>query len=46
MSALGGSSGHGHRVVDHSGSDPDTAVNRLIAEREGIEEQIITLQVR
>ena len=32
--------------VDHSGSNPDTAVNRLIAEREEIEEQIITLQVR
>jgi hypothetical protein len=32
--------------VDHSGSNPDTAVNRLIAEREEIEEQILTLQVR
>jgi hypothetical protein len=32
--------------VDHSGSDPDTAVNALIAEREEIEEQILTLQVR
>ena len=32
--------------VDHSGSNPDTAVNRLIAEREEIEELIITLQVR
>jgi hypothetical protein len=32
--------------VDHSGSDPDTAVNRYIAEREEIEEQILTLQVR
>ena len=32
--------------VDHSVSNPDTAVNRLIAEREEIEEQIITLQVR
>jgi hypothetical protein len=32
--------------VDHPGSNPDTAVNRLIAEREEIEEQIITLQVR
>ena len=31
--------------VDHSGSNPDTAVNRLIAEREEIEEQILTLQV-
>ena len=32
--------------VDHSGSNPDTAVNRVIAEREEIEEQILTLQVR
>jgi hypothetical protein len=32
--------------VDHSGSNPDTAVNRLIAERAEIEEQILTLQVR
>jgi len=32
--------------VDPSGSNPDTAVNRLIAEREEIEEQILTLQVR
>ena len=32
--------------VDHSGSNPDTAVNRLISEREEIEEQILTLQVR
>jgi hypothetical protein len=32
--------------VSHSGSNPDTAVNRLIAEREEIEEQILTLQVR
>ena len=32
--------------VDRSGSNPDTAVNRLIAEREEIEEQILTLQVR
>jgi hypothetical protein len=29
-----------------SGSNPDTAVNRLIAEREEIEEQIFELQVR
>ena len=32
--------------VDRSGSNSDTAVNRLIAEREEIEEQILTLQVR
>ena len=32
--------------VDRSGSNPDTVVNRLIAEREEIEEQILTLQVR
>jgi hypothetical protein len=32
--------------VDHSGSNPDTPANRLIAEREEIEEQILTLQVR
>ena len=32
--------------VDHPGSNPDTAVNALIAEREKIEEQILTLQVR
>ena len=32
--------------VDHPGSNPDTAVNALIAEREEIEEQILTLQVR
>jgi hypothetical protein len=32
--------------VDHPGSNPDTAVNRLIAEREEIEEQILALQVR
>ena len=29
-----------------SKSNPDTAVNRLIAEREEIEEQILQLQVR
>ena len=29
-----------------SGFNPDTAVNRLIAEREEIEEQILALQVR
>jgi hypothetical protein len=28
------------------GSNPDTAVNRLVAEREQIEEQILALQVR
>jgi hypothetical protein len=33
-------------AVDHSGSNPDTAVNRIIAEREEIEEQILTLQAR
>ena len=32
--------------VRPSGSNPDTAVNRLIAEREEIEEQILKLQVR
>jgi hypothetical protein len=32
--------------VRPSGSNPDTAVNRLIAEREEIEEQILQLQVR
>jgi len=32
--------------VDHSGSNPDTPVNRLIAERQEIEEQILALQVR
>lgn len=32
--------------VDRSGSNPDTVVNRLIAEREEIEGQILTLQVR
>jgi hypothetical protein len=32
--------------VDHSGSDPATAVNALIAEREEIEEQIVELRVR
>jgi hypothetical protein len=34
------------KEVDHPGSNPDTAVNRLIAEREEIEEQILALQVR
>ena len=32
--------------VRPSESNPDTAVNRLIAEREEIEEQILQLQVR
>jgi hypothetical protein len=32
--------------VRPSGYNPDTAVNRLIAEREEIEEQILQLQVR
>ena len=32
--------------VRPSGSNPDTPVNRLIAEREEIEEQIVELQVR
>jgi hypothetical protein len=32
--------------VDRSGSNPDTPVNRLIAERQEIEEQILALQVR
>ena len=32
--------------VGRSGSNPDTVVNRLIAEREEIEGQILTLQVR
>jgi hypothetical protein len=32
--------------VQASGSNPDTAVNRLIAEREEIEQQILELQVR
>ena len=32
--------------VRPSESNPDTAVNRIIAEREEIEEQILTLQVR
>ena len=32
--------------VRPSASNPDTAVNRLIAEREEIEEQILQLQVR
>jgi hypothetical protein len=32
--------------VRPSESNPDTTVNRLIAEREEIEEQILTLQVR
>ena len=32
--------------VQPSRSNPDTAVNRLIAEREEIEEQILALQVR
>jgi hypothetical protein len=32
--------------VDRSGSNPDTPVNRLIAERQEIEEQIVALQVR
>jgi hypothetical protein len=32
--------------VDHPGSNPDTAINRLIAAREEIEEQILALQVR
>jgi len=32
--------------VRPSESNPDTAVNRLIAEREEIEEQIVALQVR
>ena len=32
--------------VHPSASNPDTAINRLIAEREDIEEQILTLEVR
>jgi hypothetical protein len=32
--------------VRPSGSNPDTAINRLIAEREDIEQQIVELQVR
>ena len=32
--------------VRRSTSNPDTAINRLIAEREEIEEQILTLEVR
>jgi hypothetical protein len=32
--------------VDRSGSHPDTRVNRLIAERQEIEEQILALQMR
>jgi hypothetical protein len=32
--------------VDRSGSNPDTPVNRLIAERQEIEEQILAQQVR
>jgi hypothetical protein len=32
--------------VRPAGSNPDTLVNRLIAEREEIEEQIVELQVR
>ena len=32
--------------VRPAGSNPDTPVNRLIAEREEIEEQIVELQVR
>ena len=32
--------------VRPSGSNPDTEVNRLIAEREEIEEEILKLQVR
>ena len=32
--------------VRPSTSNPDTAINRLIAEREDIEEQILTLEVR
>jgi hypothetical protein len=32
--------------VRHSASNPDTAINRLIAEREEIEEQILALEVR
>jgi hypothetical protein len=32
--------------VDRSGSNPDTPVNRLIADRQEIEEQILALQVR
>jgi predicted RNase H-like nuclease (RuvC/YqgF family) len=32
--------------VDRSGSNPDTPVNRLIADRQEIEEQILALQLR
>jgi hypothetical protein len=32
--------------VRPSGSNPDTALNRLIAEREEVEQQIVELQVR
>jgi hypothetical protein len=32
--------------VRASASNPDTAINRLIAEREEIEEQILALEVR
>jgi hypothetical protein len=32
--------------VNRSGSNPDTPVNRLIAERQEIEEQILALQLR
>jgi hypothetical protein len=32
--------------VHPSASNPDTAINRLIAEREEIEEQILALEVR